>query len=115
MRRLVLAVIALGVLGAGVALAGAGPGGQPTADAARAHALTPLQKRLVSGTALRALEQPSTQRVAPQLQALARPTEATGCPRDRGSNLRVNQDCQNLTDPDLAGRGEAQNETAAAQ
>jgi hypothetical protein len=115
MRRLVLAVIALGVLGAGVALAGAGPGGQPAADAARAHALTPLQKRLVSGTALRALEQPSTQRIAPQLQALAHRTDATGCPRDRGSNLRVNQDCQNLTDPDLAGRGEAQNETATAQ
>jgi hypothetical protein len=29
--------------------------------------------------------------------------------------VQVNQDCQNLTDPDLAGRGEAQNETAVAQ
>ena len=34
---------------------------------------------------------------------------------NRGANIRVNQDCQNLTDPDLAGRGEAQNETAVAQ
>jgi hypothetical protein len=69
----------------------------------------------VSGSALRALEEPWTAWVARQLQALARPTDATGCPRDRGSNVRVNQDCQNLTDPDHAGRGEAQKETATAQ
>ena len=115
MRRLVLAVFGLGVLCAGVALAGAGSG-QQAAEAARGRALTPLQQRLASGSTLRALEQQSAAaRTSPQLQALATHTNATGCPENRGSNVQVNQDCQNLTDPDLAGRGEAQNETAAAQ
>ena len=42
-------------------------------------------------------------------------TAETGCPANRGSNVRVNQNCQNLSDPDLAGRGQAQNETSIAQ
>jgi hypothetical protein len=37
-----------------------------------------------------------------------------GCPTDRRSNVRVNQDCQNLSDTDVAGRGQAQNETGVA-
>src|SRR5688572_16108252 len=115
MRRLVLAVMALGVLSAGVLAAGGGSGGR--AEAARENAFTVLQKRLLSGTALLALEQPSAARAAPELQTLAAvgPTREDGCPDNRGSNVQVNQDCQNLTDPDLAGRGEAQNETAVAQ
>jgi hypothetical protein len=115
MRRLVLAVMALGVLCAGVVAAGGGSG-EP-AEAAPADGLTTLQKRLLSGTAHRALEQPSAARAAPELQALATigRTDEDGCPENRGSNVRVNQECQNLTDPDLAGRGEAQNETTVAQ
>ena len=42
-------------------------------------------------------------------------TSETGCPANRGANVRVNQNCLNLTDPDLQGRGQAQNETAIAQ
>jgi hypothetical protein len=57
------------------------------------------------------LRQPDQQQ---QQQGIG-PTNATGCPNNRGPNIQVNQDCQNLTDPDLAGRGEAQNETAVAQ
>ncbi|MEA2364384.1 MAG: hypothetical protein QOD71_3529, partial [Thermoleophilaceae bacterium] len=38
-----------------------------------------------------------------------------GCPVDRGSNIRVNQECLNQADPDLQGRGQAQNETGVAQ
>lgn len=115
MRRLVLAVLALGVLLAGVVAAGGGSG-EP-AEAAPTTALSPLQKRLLSGTALELLEQRSAARAAPELQALATigPTNEDGCPENRGSNVRVNQDCQNLIDPDLAGRGEAQNETTVAQ
>ena len=37
------------------------------------------------------------------------------CPRNFGSNVLVNQNCLNVTDPDLQGRGQAQNETAIAQ
>ena len=36
------------------------------------------------------------------------------CAESRGKNVKVNQNCQNVTDPDLAGRGQAQNETAVA-
>ena len=37
------------------------------------------------------------------------------CPRNFGSNVLVNQNCLNVTDTDLQGRGQAQNETAIAQ
>src|SRR6266568_4051704 len=43
------------------------------------------------------------------------PTSDDGCPQNRGSNIKVNQNCLNLTDPDLQGRGQANNETAIAQ
>ncbi|GAC1327503.1 MAG: sialidase family protein [Chloroflexota bacterium] len=42
------------------------------------------------------------------------PTEDDNCPQNRGSNVRVNQDCQNVSDIDLSGRGQAQNETSIA-
>jgi hypothetical protein len=37
------------------------------------------------------------------------------CPRNLGPNVLVNQNCLNVTDPDLQGRAQAQNETAIAQ
>jgi hypothetical protein len=36
------------------------------------------------------------------------------CGVTRGGNVKVNQNCLNVTDPDLQGRGQAQNETAIA-
>lgn len=36
------------------------------------------------------------------------------CAVKRGSNVEVNQNCLNVTDPDLQGRAQAQNETAVA-
>ena len=110
MRRLV-PVCALATVCAGAAFAAGGSGGPP-AEAARAPSLTPLQERLLSGTAKDALQASAVARL--QAPALTR-TNETGCPANRGSNVRVNQECQNLTDPDLAGRGEAQNETAVSQ
>jgi hypothetical protein len=116
MRRWVLAAVMLGALGAAGAVAGVGGSDRP-AEAARGPTLTPFQNRLLSGAAARALQAPAPAAVAPQRQqqAATGPTNETGCPANRGNNVRVNQDCQNLTDPDLAGRGEAQNETAVAQ
>lgn len=38
-----------------------------------------------------------------------------GCVERLGSNVKVNQNCLNVSDPDLQGRGQAQNETAIAQ
>src|SRR4029077_17968990 len=39
------------------------------------------------------------------------PSGPTGCPTPAGSNVKVNQNCLHLTDLDLQGRGQAQNET----
>jgi hypothetical protein len=118
MQRFLLPALALAGVGAAAAFAGVGSGGStPSAQATPLAALTPLQQRLVSGFARAATEQraglaPNARRQAPQsLQK----SLLTGCPVNRGANIRVNQNCLNLTDPDLQGRGQAQNETAIAQ
>jgi hypothetical protein len=80
-----------------------------------------MQLRTMSGAASAALERAPVRARAQQLQSMRSAAAAlgttaeTGCPVNRGSNIRVNQNCQNLSDPDLAGRGQAQNETAIAQ
>jgi hypothetical protein len=117
MRRFVVfGAIALAALGLVFAL-GLGSGRQ-SARAQGVAALKPIQQRLLSGFATRALEQPAPPPLAPLLQSQRQApgtTTETGCPVNRGSNVRVNQDCLNLSDPDLQGRGQAQNETAIAQ
>jgi hypothetical protein len=42
------------------------------------------------------------------------PSGQDACAESRGDNVKVNQNCLNVSDPDLAGRGQAQNETAVA-
>ena len=42
------------------------------------------------------------------------PTGSDVCKTNVSSNIKVNQNCLNLSDPDLVGRGQAQNETAIA-
>ncbi len=117
MRRAVLVAVVALLAGAAVAVAGLTAGRQ-AARAKPVAALKPMQRRLLSGVARQSLDRTLRPSLAPRLRAERRApgsTSETGCPADRGSNVRVNQDCQNLTDPDLAGRGEAQNETAIAQ
>src|SRR3954470_5480438 len=119
MRRFLLPALLLVIAGAAAGLAGLGSGSTtPRAEATRLAALTPIQQRLVSGFARAAMDQRAG--LAPHARAL-QPAQSlqqsllTGCPVNRGSNVRVNQNCLNLTDPDLQGRGQAQNETAIAQ
>jgi hypothetical protein len=38
------------------------------------------------------------------------PSGNNGCDENQGDNVKVNQNCENVSDPDLAGRGQAQNE-----
>jgi hypothetical protein len=117
MRRAVLVAVVALLAGAAVAVAGLTAGRQ-AARAKPVAALKPMQRRLLSGVARQSLDRTLRPSLAPRLRAERRApgsTSKTGCPADRGANVRVNQDCQNLTDPDLAGRGEAQNETAIAQ
>jgi hypothetical protein len=88
-------------------------------DSAQAKAwgymsLSPLQKRLLSGVVASELNPTNTV----DLKGKPRnyfPTSDDGCPQNRGSNIKVNQNCLNVTDPDLQGRGQANNETAIAQ
>ena len=103
--------------------------------------LSPVQKRLVSGafaTALGPTPRAGTSRLAvgagddnggveastvppAQLNAAGAPSNyqpaaggAQTCATHLGSNVKVNQNCVNLTDADLQGRGQAQNETSIA-
>jgi hypothetical protein len=54
---------------------------------------------------------------APRARATTRVSNAGVilCPSNRVSNVLVNHNCLNVTDPDLQGRGQAENETAIAQ
>jgi hypothetical protein len=107
MRRFVVSAVTLGLVGVAAAVAGIGSEHQ-AARAKGLDALKPMQKRLVSGVARRALDQRAG--AAPQVQrnaAAQQRADVNGCPVDRGSNLRVNQDCLNQSDPDLQGRAQA--------
>src|SRR5437588_1835516 len=42
------------------------------------------------------------------------PRGSGDCPNNQSSNIKVNQNCLNLSDPDLQGRGQAQNEESIA-
>jgi hypothetical protein len=124
-RGALLLVVALAAGAVLVELGGsvssAAPAGQFT--------LTKMQKRILSGFAsfelasAGALEaRPSaklakvhiTRRLA-HTAAGNSGSQLTGCPFRLGNNVNVSQNCLNLTDPDLQGRGQAQNETAIAQ
>src|SRR5438132_11467445 len=82
--------------------------------------LNPIQRRILSGFAEFTLNpahasEPVTAVAGATRVAAAVPTTSlpagNGCPpRSLGSDIRVNQNCQNITDPDLRGRGQAQNE-----
>jgi hypothetical protein len=118
MRRLLVPGTVLVTVGVVAALAAFSSG--HATNSARAKPLLelkPLQQRLMSGFARGATDQAAAPAPAARRQGQddARRSSATGCPVNRGANVRVNQDCLNLTDPDLQGRGQAQNETAIAQ
>jgi len=81
------------------------------------QSLNGVQKRHVSGlmaSELDLAQQPAARSAAP-LKAAAVAVPQTpgpdGCKATRGSNVKVNANCLNLTDTDLQGRGQAQNET----
>jgi hypothetical protein len=86
--------------------------------------LNTVQKRLLSGFASSELKTVTgasgARRSAQGARPLARagsvlpfylPTGAGSCGYRLGSNVNMDQDCQNVSDADLSGRGQAQNET----
>ena len=91
--------------------------------------LTAHQKRLVSGFVSTELEhQRAALKNAESATAFLSPSflmpsgplsyypleDENGCKEAIGSNIKVNQNCLNVSDPDLQGRAQAQNETAIA-
>src|ERR687883_1758403 len=100
----VLVAAGLGVVGATGAQAGS-----LTFDQ-----MNQIQKRILSGLASFELD-PANESNAPQQPPNYFPRGSGDCTLVNSSNVKVNQNCMNLSDPDLAGRGQAQNETAIAQ
>ncbi|HEV3182932.1 MAG TPA: sialidase family protein [Steroidobacteraceae bacterium] len=101
-------------------------------DAAAQNQMTPLQKRLVSGFASYELDlhQAGLKTNAANLASANAssfvalrssdpqayfPRPDGKCSEMLGNNVKVNQNCLNLTDPNLQGRGQANNETTIAQ
>ena len=76
------------------------------------NSLNKIQKRILSGFASSELNQISTNATRPISYF---PTGDDGCPQKLGSNVKLNSNCLNVSDPALQGRGQTQNETSIAQ
>jgi hypothetical protein len=77
--------------------------------------LTTIQQRHVSGllsTVLNGEDPANTARRA--VPGTARPATPAPCANQLGANVKVNQNCLNVSDADLQGRAQSQNETWAA-
>jgi Protein of unknown function (DUF2924) len=73
--------------------------------------LTPIQKHLLSGSRRNELKQDQGRAD----ESIFSPGRDGGCNATIDSNVKVNQNCVNLSDPNVAGRGQAGNETSVAQ
>ena len=71
-----------------------------------------IQRHLLSGTAAMELTDQNASSEKPDNYF---PRGSDSCPVNISSNIKVNQNCLNLTDPDLQGRAQANNETSIAQ
>jgi hypothetical protein len=110
--RVLLVVSALGVAGV-LAFGGIRSVGTQKAGAAELG-LTKVQLRLLSGFASTELTSGESSGGAVHLRNYE-PKANGDCPTNLASNIKVNQNCLNLTDPNLQGRGQAENETSIAQ
>jgi hypothetical protein len=99
-----------------VALAAAGLGVVAVPEAAATPfgyaSLKPIQQHHVSGLLATVLngEDPANRAAALAPRDVHRATAAP-CTNSFGANVKVNQNCLNISDPDLQGRGQSQNET----
>src|SRR3989442_1146036 len=84
-----------------------GPTPQVTVSASFDQELTLMQHRLLSGFADMELNPANAN---PQQPGNYFPRGSQDCGGNLSSNVRINQNCLNLSDPDLQGRGQAQNE-----
>jgi len=118
--RLILALAGVCAVALAVALAIAPSASRTQRASAAVHGLslhlTKLQKNHLSGFAsFEAGIGVSTKTPAARTRPRASSSGVNLCPHNFGTNVLVNQNCLNVTDPDLQGRAQAQNETAIAQ
>jgi hypothetical protein len=78
--------------------------------------LNSIQKRLVSGLLASELNGADAAQLRGKAPSAAKRVGATSaaCTNQFGSNIKVNQNCLNISDADLAGRAQSQNETWVA-
>jgi hypothetical protein len=111
-RLLLVVPIAALLAFAGAVGVGLTPKGQITARGVTYRDFNPIQDRLLDGPADLELNPTS------QAAALAKPSAyfpgRDDCSQASKGNVKVNQNCQNVTDANLQGRAQAQNETSIA-
>jgi len=117
MRRTVALLLALVALGVAITLAGFGGA---ASHVTKAHAgqigvddeMNSEQERLISGFASFELARAgnNTDNASDQKPDNYFPRGSDSCPNNISSNIKVNQNCLNLSDPGLQGRAQAQNE-----
>src|SRR5215468_159725 len=118
--RLILALAGVCAVALATALAIAPSASRTQHASAAVHGLslhlTKLQKNHLSGFAsFEAGIGVSAKAAAAKTNARMSNAGVSLCPRNFGPNVLVNQNCLNVTDADLQGRAQAQNETAIAQ
>jgi hypothetical protein len=116
MRRIFLIMLVPAALFALLALGGGSASGPTKAQAGKLgidDELTDEQERILSGYASYTLGSNAENNGQGDSQHPTTyfPRGSGACPNNISSNIKVNQNCLNLTDPDLQGRGQAQNET----
>src|SRR2546423_6629837 len=119
MKRVFGLLLVLVALSFGLVLAGAGgvakvqkaTGGRIGID----DEMTDEQERLLSGFAAYELARSGNDHSSGGGSPTTYFPRGSGdCPNNQQSNIKVNQNCLNLSDPDLQGRGQAQNEESIA-
>ncbi|HEY1348317.1 MAG TPA: hypothetical protein VGF67_01670 [Ktedonobacteraceae bacterium] len=114
----VLSLVVLASLAGGFVLfaGAAGSGSQVLAKGLTYASLSPRQRGRLSGLVVSEL---NASRGAASNSATGRgvfsASGSAGCSGNRGNNIRVNQNCLNITDTDLQGRGQTQTEPSVAE
>src|SRR5436190_5580429 len=109
MRKFLL-LLAVSVLGAAVVFA-VGAATRPSTAQGYDPTLGPeIQERILDGYATLELSQSEPTGKSEQQPTTYFTRGSDACPNNISSNIKVNQNCLNLSDSDLQGRGQAQNE-----
>jgi hypothetical protein len=79
--------------------------------------LSKIQQRLLDGFVSSEIDnaQSSNAHTSATIHSSYFPSSDDGCSQNLGNNIKVNQNCLNVTDTSLQGRGQAQNETSIAE